>query len=284
MKELEKEQIIIRQYLLGDLDEEARQQVEQRVMTERDYKEEVLMSEEELLEEFAAGALKGHERELFLNNYLSAPLQKRKLRFVQAINKYAANRPPLTAVKVPETSWFRRYFDAFRARKWFVQLSWALLVVIVIGSSWVAFQTWPWRSQQAELRQELERLNSQQSNVFEASSSVLSATLVPLSLREGSKAVPLTIRHETQIVQFRLAVPPGQHQRYRATLKNSKLDEVLSLDDLPVRTLGNARLIVIQVPARVFKTDDYVLTLSGLNSVGAYEEEGDYSFRVVREE
>ncbi len=284
MKELEKEQIVIRQYLLGDLDEEARQQVEQRVMTERDYKEEVLMSEEELLEEFAAGALEGRERELFLNNYLSAPLQRRKLRLVQAINKYAADRPPLTAVKVPETSWFRRYIDAFRSRKWYVQLSWALLVVIVIGGSWVAFQTWRWRNQQAELRQELERLNGQQSNVLEAGNSVLSATLVPLSLREVGKAVPLTIRHEIQTVQLKLPVPSGQHQRYRATLKNGRLDEVFSLDNLVVRTLGNARVIIIQVPARAFRTDDYVLTLSGLNSAGAYEEIHDYSFRMVRGE
>jgi len=284
MKELEKEQIVIRQYLLGELDEEARQQVEQRVMTERDYKEEVLISEEELLEEFAAGALDDHERELFLSHYLSAPLQRQKLRMVQAINKYAADRQPLATVEVPETSWFRRYIDAFRSRKWFVQLSWALLVGIVIGSSFVAFRTWRWRNQPSELHQELERLNGPQSSVLEASSSVLPATLVPLSLREAGKAVPLTIRHETQIVQFRLAVSSGQHQRYRATLKNSRLDDVLSLDDLMVRTFGNARLIIIQVPARVFRTDDYVLTLSALNSAGLYEEAGDYSFRVVREE
>ena len=102
MKELEQEQLVIRKYLLGELDEEGRQQVEQRVMTERDYKEEVLMSEDELLEEFVAGALREHERELFLKNYLSAPLQRRKLRITQALNKYTADRVPLTVAKKPE--------------------------------------------------------------------------------------------------------------------------------------------------------------------------------------
>ncbi len=280
MKELRQEQVVIRQYLLGELDEESRQQVEQRVMTERDYKEEVLMSEEELLEDFAAGALGEYERELFLKHYLSAPLQKRKLKIAQALNKYSEDHPPLPAAKQPESNW-RRLINVLQSRKWFLRMAWAVVVLVVIGGTWVVFQTWRGRNQQTELQAELERLNGPGSKVLEGSGSVLHLSLVPLSLREATGAPPLTVTAQTQIVQLRLAGPPGHFQSYRATLKDSHSDVVLSYDNLMVRNPDNAALLVLQLPARILNNDDYVLTLSGLKPDGTFEETGDYSFRVI---
>ncbi len=281
MKELEQEQTVIRQFLLGELDEERRQQVEHRVMTERDFKEEVLMCEQELLEDFLAGTLRDSDRKLFLTNYLSAPLQRRKLKIAQALNKYAAENPPLIAARKRESNFLQRLIEAIRNRRWFVQLSWGVVGLVLIAGTLLAFQAWRWRTQQAQLRAELAQLNDPQSTVFEASASVLAARLSPLKLRDLGGAAPLTITPETQTVQLRLAVPSGQYQSYRAVLKDSAVDEVFTFDGVPMRTLGGAKMLVLQIPARVFKSDDYTLSLSGLNSAGAFEETGDFSFRVL---
>lgn len=280
MKEVRQEQVVIRQYLLGELDDEGRQQVEQRLMTERDYKEEVLMSEDELLEDFVAGELAERERELFLKNYLSAPLQKRKLAIAQALNKYAANTPAMAMVKSPG-SWWRRLIDVLPPRNRFMQVAWGAMVLVVIAGSWLAFQAWQSRTQQAKLRAELERLNGPESSVLEDDGAVSHLMLTPLSLRENGNTPTLTLTAQTQIAQLRIPVPSNQYQSYQATLKGSQGNLVLNLDNLVVRTVDTAKMLVLQLPSRVFKNDDYTLTFSGLKPGSAPEEIGTYSFRVI---
>jgi hypothetical protein len=82
MNELEQEQQVITEYLLGGLDEETKQQVEERVITDRKYKEEVLMVEDELVEDYLAGRLPETKRDRFRRHYLSGPSQRQKLRLL----------------------------------------------------------------------------------------------------------------------------------------------------------------------------------------------------------
>lgn len=275
MKELRQEQVVIRQYLLGELDDDDRQQVEQRLLTERDYKEEVLIAEDELLEDFIAGALEERERELFLKNYLSAPLQKRKLTIAQALNKYAASAPRPDE----RESWWQKLIDALRPRQRLLQIAGVLIVMLAILGSWWVFQAWRRQTQQAQLQAELERLNGPRSTVLEAGDSVASLQLSPLSVREEGGTEVLTITNRTQFVQLRLVLASGQYQNYKAVLKNSRNEVILNLDQLAVR--ANSSMLVLQLPATVFNNDDYTLTLARLKTNAMPEEIGDYSFRAI---
>src|SRR5687768_13241308 len=100
MKDIEREQELIRQYLLGVLDEQQQEQLEQRVITSSDYKQEVLITEEELLEDFVNGTLSPHERELFLKRYSSSPTHVRKVAIAKALAAYAGDHP----IPVPEVT------------------------------------------------------------------------------------------------------------------------------------------------------------------------------------
>ena len=90
MKDIQHERVI-RRYLLGELDEREQEQLEQRVITDPDYKEEVLITEEELLEEFVNGKLPPRDLESFTRVYSSSPAHRRKVKIAQALNRYAAN-------------------------------------------------------------------------------------------------------------------------------------------------------------------------------------------------
>src|ERR1041384_7159036 len=94
MKHIEREQEVIRRYLLGELDEDRKDQLEQRVMTERDFKQEVLTVEEELLDDYVSGALSAREQELLLKNYLSSPNQRRKVVVARALGRYVSIHKP----------------------------------------------------------------------------------------------------------------------------------------------------------------------------------------------
>jgi hypothetical protein len=232
-----------------------------------------------LIEDFVAGVLEDRERELFLKNYLSAPLQKRKLTITRALNNYAA-KTALPTVKRPE-NWLRRMLEALRPRNRFAQIAWAVMVLVAIVGTLLVFQIWRSRTLETELRAELTRLNGPGSTLLEPGVSVERLQLAPLNLREAGSAPTLTIVPQTQIVQLGFAVPPGQYQSYRATLEDSKGNVILSVDYIGVRTVGNAETIFLQLPPRIFRNDDYTLTLSGVKVDGRPEEVGDYSLRVI---
>jgi anti-sigma-K factor RskA len=80
----------LRQYLLGDLTQPAQQRVEQRLLTEDDFFEELLLGEEELIDDYVGGNLSGEDRLKFERHFLSTPERHRQLRFARAFTRYAA--------------------------------------------------------------------------------------------------------------------------------------------------------------------------------------------------
>src|SRR5436305_7457558 len=81
----------LRQYLLGDLTGEARQRVEQRLLTEPDFLEEPLLGEEELVDDYVGDGLSGDERLKFERHFLSTPERRRQLGFALALGRYVSN-------------------------------------------------------------------------------------------------------------------------------------------------------------------------------------------------
>jgi anti-sigma factor RsiW len=276
-----KQEIEIRRYLLGELSDSEREEVEQRFFTDGDYKEEVLMVEEELLEDYVAGVLIPQERELFHKNYLSAPLQKRKLRLAQALERRAAQASVPTPKTVGRPSWLERLLNVFRFSNGLMQLSWAMLVlIIVLAGAWLIVKTL--RTDRNEIQAELIRLNGPQSTVLAPGSTVASGVLSPISVREGGRSPLITITGDTQVVQLRIPQPSGQQGSYQAILKDNKGGEVARISDIAVHSVDNGPTIVLQFPAKIFEPGDYVVTLAQLNSGSGGEGVGDYSFRIAR--
>lgn len=270
MKEAKKE-TVIKRYLLGELNDDDREQVEQRLITDRNYLDEVLMVEEELLEDYVSGVLPQHERDLFLKNYLSTPRQKQKLKIAQALDKYAAQTTVARQRVAATQTWLQRLIYALGLNKGLVQLSWAVMVLIVVAGTWWIVKTW--RDEPKELEAELIRLNGPGSSVLEAGSTVAQGVLLPLNLREAGSVPAVTITNQTQVVQLKIPVSPEPERNYQAVLKDSGGQEIVRVPQLAAREVGNTRMVVLQFPAKIFRPGDYVITVEGV---------GDYSFRVVR--
>src|ERR1041384_503134 len=82
------DQTTIRQYLLGELSDEAqRQQVEERLLTDDDFFQELEITEDELIDQYLTGALTADERRNFESHFLAAPERQRKLSFARALRK-----------------------------------------------------------------------------------------------------------------------------------------------------------------------------------------------------
>jgi hypothetical protein len=276
-----KQETEIRRYLLGELSDSEREQVEQRLITDGNYKEEVLMVEQELLEDYLAGLLIPQERELFHKNYLSAPLQKQKLRIAQALDKYLVQTSVQTPKTVSGQSWIEWFWNALHLPHGLMQLSWVVLILIVVlaGAWWVVKTL---RSEGNEIQADLIRLNGPQSGVLAPGLSVATGVLSPLSVRESGRSVIVTITSETQVVQLRIPQPSGQQGSYEAVLKDNNGREVTRISEIAIRAVDNMPTIVLQFPAKMFQAGDYVITLTQHNSGSSGEGIGDYSFRIAQ--
>jgi hypothetical protein len=94
----------LRQYLLGDLTEEARQRVEQRLMTEPDFLEELLAGEEELVDEYVGDELSGDERLKFERHFLCTKERRQQLSFARTLSRYVSESEAKEVVGREETA------------------------------------------------------------------------------------------------------------------------------------------------------------------------------------
>lgn len=138
----------IRQYLLGGLDDEARQGIERRLLTEEDFFEELLFVEEELTDQYLNEGLSEDERRGFEGHFLSTPERRRKLSFARALGRYvsenseaaradAAASPPR---RVPEAAptWGARVRAFWGAQSLGLRAASAFAAaVLMVGAAWL---------------------------------------------------------------------------------------------------------------------------------------------------
>jgi hypothetical protein len=269
----------IRRYLLGDLNEAARQQVEERILTDRDYHEEVLMVEEELLDEYAADELSDKDRQLFQLHYLSTPRQSQKLRVTQVLNKYAAKHLMPLPEASAETGWLRRCiaFAASLNRSSQIVFA-AVLIVLVVAGSWIGWRAWRSRDAYSN-REELARLNSPAALTSAPNSTVAPITLRRIQLRDvGSSLNVVTLTPAIKVIRFQIPQIPKQYPSYRVAVSAVSGTPLMALDG--IKQLNQGDTLLVQFPARWFTNDDYRLTVQGVHDSGRIDELGDYPFRV----
>ena len=93
----------LRQYLLGDLTGEAQRRVEERLLTEPDFLEELLVGEEELMDDYVGGELSADERLKFERHFLSTPERRRQVEAfsrLDAIMGVGSSAPAMRAADV----------------------------------------------------------------------------------------------------------------------------------------------------------------------------------------
>ncbi len=87
---------LLRWYLLGATTPDEEAEIEQRLKQEEDARDELRLVEEDLIDDYARGALPSDERELFEQHFLSTPDRREKLDFAAAALNYVAKQEPLS--------------------------------------------------------------------------------------------------------------------------------------------------------------------------------------------
>lgn len=171
-----KDEVSIRQYLLGVLADPEADHLEQRCAEDEALFEEMQEVEDELIDDYAAGALTGQDRTRFEEYFLRLPERREKLQFALAITEHAAgwkkqmqvSAPPIALVTEPSLAAseddqdprsvlpFRRLSYPVPAWRQWLAIAAALLIAVGACALWL---------QNRDLRHELLSANAEEARL-----------------------------------------------------------------------------------------------------------------------
>lgn len=152
MKEPDKQKKL-REFLLNDISKEERLTVEEHLLTDDEYFEELSMAEENLIQDYADGNLDASEREKFEKCFLSTEENRRKVKFARALRKYVNEQK-----NAPET---RKNAGFLASLKAFFSAPVPIALAVLLIAAIAGFYIWKNYSGSAEV---LVALNKFQKN------------------------------------------------------------------------------------------------------------------------
>ncbi|MGH7596460.1 MAG: hypothetical protein ACREOI_08910 [bacterium] len=306
------------EYLLGDLSEDERIQLQERFLTDNECFEQLQAVEEDLIDDYVHHKLSKADRRRFERYYLVTPARQEKVDFAVDLKK---------TLTVPWWQAWRPFLrDKWRAPLKFFPIPspavrWAFAVGVVflfLGASWLVIETTRLRGEleqfkteqlalvqreqelqaqvnrtrdrSEQLAEQLERekeqraqLEQQLKNPSLAQPTVVSFVLTASLLRSAEKTKQLVIPRGASFVQLQLDLESKvDYKSYRAVLETDDGKELWSQDLPAARTTQTGRAVVLRLPALVLEAGDYLLKLNGANAAGVFEEIDEYFFRILK--
>jgi hypothetical protein len=252
----------IRPYLLGLIQQNDQPQIEERLLVDNEFYEELLIAEDELIDEYLAGDLSLLERRNFEEHFLQTPEREQKVRFGRALKKYTADK---ARQKVLTRQWWSYPAAFLSSRNAVASLALATAALVFVVGVWLAAKN-----------------PAQQTPAGPATASIVTAVLIPGASREGGEITRISIPAGTDTIQLRLALPPGDYEKYRAAILTSQGTSVWTGTNLQPEQLVEGKFIVLKLPADIFRRDDYQVKLSGQLANSSFEDAATYTFRISR--
>lgn len=251
MARINDDQNTIRRYLLGQLNDDEGQVIEQRLLTEDEFLEELEIAEAELIDEYLAGNLTETDRNQFEQQFLTTPDQQQNLQFARLVKRYVTTHQQPNPVHRGPFVWWSGQNHLTRAAA-------AVGVMAVLAGLFVLYNT---------------------SSRAPQSLALLTLAISDQSTRsEGPKANKISLPLNADLLRISLELPDGAAPalRYRVELEN----EVGVIRDLP--TAGqDAKAVSVEIPAAQLVRGRYLLRLH-LTRDGTSEQRvpGSYFFIV----
>ncbi|MBO0719474.1 MAG: CHAT domain-containing protein [Blastocatellia bacterium] len=190
---LQPDEKLLKWYLLGAASPEETGQIEQSLRDSEAWREELQLIEEDLIDDYARGALPKYERHLFEENYLDSPERQQKLAIAQAVLNYAhkygldeakdsVNLPISTD---PEKTQRDKRGKRRNRWAWLVEPAWkhALLAVLILAG----IVGWHLLQGELEVRRGLTALNQAYRTARPLEARITGINYAPFSPRRGGQ-------------------------------------------------------------------------------------------------
>jgi hypothetical protein len=300
-------------YLLNGLSAAEREQIERRFFQEPAHFEELQAVEEELVDDYARGAMNPAQHERFEREWLISLERRKRVDIAKAvivILREATQQVPSASIASvpahihPRPAWF----------------PWALAAVAIIAAVGTLSLVWErsrlrddligirqerGRLEQAnqelerelanararnndldeQLRRARERRSPSQADVSPRTPDSLTIAFVlpPGLTRSASDENRLLLPKAAAAVRLQVDVTDDlERQGYRAVLRVPEGGDVWSQDVLAAHRPGARVRVAVTIPAAALPDGDYILTLQAYSPTGDVEDVSSRAFRILR--
>jgi hypothetical protein len=304
---------LAKRFLLESLSEAERAQIEDRLLADDEFYQQILIVEDDLIDAYVCGEMPAPERALFEQWYLALPSRRDRVEFARRLFDSVPGKT-VNAVPALESersgSWLRSVSDLFGRRP---ALGFSLitiaagLLVLVLGGVWLlarrtqtppaapqaqTIQPTPMPVQPRESPQiataaqppaKTEPKNSKppaKERPQRTAPVVSTFTLLPGVVR-GQSGTQLVLPAGLSAVRLYLRLDGESAKKYRVTLSTPEGRKVWSRDMTGNSSSRSAQLS-LTLPANILNNGDYVIEIGTATVAGGWQTVADYSFRVLR--
>ena len=289
-------------YILGQVSREERVGLEERYFTDSDLFEELVATENDLIDAYARGQLSGVERFQFEGRFLATPELRERVRAARSLAGYSSELP---SSKSPRLGKLMAGENAMSPGLRFAFPT--AIIVVLIWVSWMTISDLRLRrqidqtnaeraalqqqQQQAQRQiadlsariQQLQETNQTQeiAQLGPAGQPIIWLTLAPGLQRSPGKVSVLPISSDLSDVLLLLLTRPGPYSSYSISLETPEGKQVLKRDSLKALPTADGKVIRLFLPPRALGRGDYIVRLFGRSPNAATEEIAAYSLRVI---
>jgi len=265
---------VLREFLLGKVDDEERVRIESLFLTDPEAREKVLVNEQELIEDYLEDSLTAGDREKFLQRYGQTPAQLQQLRISKAIKEWAVRENASLSVS-GGTSIFQRLRAGLWMRPVFVvPIAVAVIIAAVFVGVWLKG-----RMRHSAIQQELAQLNTLAS-LREFPPQLVSIELRAIAVRSLERVSEFKQSADVPTVELRLPwIQKERYPTYQAEIRRVSGDESFIIPNLQAEN-DNFPTIRLRLPTHMLSRGQYQIRLSGIDSGGAIGITEEYAFMV----
>lgn len=278
MKEDAASESTLRQFLLGNVDEEERERLESLFITDSVVRERILAAEQDLIDDYLDGSLTSAEKQSFIQQYADTPVQKRKLRIATSIKDWATAQGKVSPPSEPvHASFWSRLRDIVWPKPAIaIPIAASAMVGVIALAFWLNSRMESHDTQLA-IQEEIVKLNVPSS--LGQTPPKTSLELRPGSVRSGASQDQLVIRPDSGIAELRLLWNrPEQYPRYTAVVSRVNGKKLVTVPNLQPEADGKS--IRLRLPDHVLTTGSYQIELTGIADNGTKGLNEEYRFSV----
>jgi hypothetical protein len=248
---------LIRQFLLGQLDDDKRRRVEEAFLCDAEARQRILIGEEDLIDDYLDNLLSPTENELFLKNYLTSPQQKQRLETAKSLRAFVETESALQ-----EKTWWRK-IPLFDQPRTLIPVAVVVAIVLISGVLWLVRTSLleaEQRNRRAAVEREAEQANSPDAIAATNPAEVVTFVLSPYSTRERAPRVMLKPGINMLDLWLLRSADEGL-RKYEAQVVLVGGEDPFTIRNLHVEPRPEGNAIRVRIPTRLLKRGTYQIEL-----------------------
>jgi hypothetical protein len=269
-------EVLLRQYLLGNVDDEWRQRIESLFLTDSTMRERVLGAEQDLIEDYLEDSLTSADKKRFLLQYAQTPEQQRKLRITKSIKDWAVTEASSTPPIPPKETSRHGLRSWLRMKPVFaVPIAVMIIIAIVVVAIWLTS-----RNRRLAIEEELAQLNAPES-LREVPSKMVSRDLAPGTIRSSEQEIQIKKSDDFKIIELRLQLEQTEpYSQYQVDIGRVADDESFTIRILETENDGRSA-VRVRLPSHLLYRGHYLIRLRGITPDGSVGPAKEYTFAVA---